>query len=729
MNCPVQDKNNQKADLENRGSFFVRHKNEKSCAVCGDHAVGYNFGAIACESCKAFFRRNALRPTIPPCLFSGKCSIQVKTRRFCSPCRLEKCFAVGMRKSCIMDEKAKIERREKILRNRERKTANRAHGLDAPLQHQQHPPSMDGHGYLDNHLTHHQQQLNVPLSPNFPQHPPGPTLDHVHEEDAFHASRQVPHLPTSSHNRPSQTPHPTCDRTPYNLSFDHPPACRCSATSGVPWNEDCAFCMPPKGSNAGQQTLSNCDLGMSNYLGCVDGSVLSNPPFPGQVSGLYEESRDLELQPPSQSDNRHSHALRELTTPLRCGCRQPEPLINRPAGVIGDSHTWSSTLQSESSSVSVTGPLEESTLAGSASVLHPRSVRNSAESSKGLALYSRPSPVTNVLDGHVWTSEPEERSNKECVTLCPSLMRSGMARLLSKDQWTALNDLRSAYDSSFLISETDHTPENSCTLTLSSLVNTSGFLVRKFINFAKKLADFNVLGQEGQVCLLKGVVLNALFIRSASHYDVVRDCWVTPKGDIPTRILKVATGLENLYEEHAKYCRNFSNVVENDSHLVALMQVLCLFAPDRRSLVDRQSVSNIYDRYILLLKHYLEARHGFTRGRTLLASVLTNLAELETLTDNYGHILLHVDPSKVDPLILDVFNLSRRAASPQSALANPSTSSTSRKDTGEGAITPEAEDREEKDLTRQHDIGLGTPNATDTSQSPLTHSLIKVSKS
>ncbi|VDL93479.1 unnamed protein product [Schistocephalus solidus] len=732
------------------------------------------------------------------------------------------------------------------MRNRERKTANRAHGLDAPLQHQQHPPSMDGHGYLDNHLTHHQQQLNVPLSPNFPQHPPGPTLDHVHEEDAFHASRlsQVPHLPTSSHNRPSQTPHPTCDRTPYNLSFDHPPACRCSATSGVPWNEDCAFCMPPKGSNAGQQTLSNCDLGMSNYLGCVGSLEIKIPranshftlyhggpcDFSGRhgvaiallqhanrallawepvnermayvrlkghfknisivsvyaptfaaeeddketfysqlqalferlprrdmlivsgdwtwclrlvtllavvhmvldvkmVSGLYEESRDLELQPPSQSDNRHSHALRELTTPLRCGCRQPEPLINRPAGVIGDSHTWSSTLQSESSSVSVTGPLEESTPAGSASVLHPRSVRNSAESSKGLALYSRPSPVTNVLDGHVWTSEPEERSNKECVTLCPSLMRSGMARLLSKDQWTALNDLRSAYDSSFLISETDHTPENSCTLTLSSLVNTSGFLVRKFINFAKKLADFNVLGQEGQVCLLKGVVLNALFIRSASHYDVVRDCWVTPKGDIPTRILKVATGLENLYEEHAKYCRNFSNVVENDSHLVALMQVLCLFAPDRRSLVDRQSVSNIYDRYILLLKHYLEARHGFTRGRTLLASVLTNLAELETLTDNYGHILLHVDPSKVDPLILDVFNLSRRAASPQSALANPSTSSTSRKDTGEGAITPEAEDREEKDLTRQHDIGLGTPNATDTSQSPLTHSLSKVSKS
>lgn len=270
------------------------------------------------------------------------------------------------------------------------------------------------------------------------------------------------------------------------------------------------------------------------------------------------------------------------------------------------------------------------------------------------------SGVKNVLDGHVWTLEPEDPSNKECIALCPNFLKTGMARLLSKHQWTALNDLRSAYETSFLDSAFDHTPESSSNITISSLVNTSGFLVRKFINFAKKLADFSVLGQEGQICLLKGVVLNALFIRSASHYDVVKDVWLTPKGEIPTSILRIATGLQNLYEEHAKYCRNFADVVRKDSHLVALMQVLCLFAPDRPRLSDRQSVSNIYDRYILLLKHYLEARHGFTRGRTLLAAVLTNLAELQALTDNYGHILLHVDPSKVDPLVLEVFNLSDR---------------------------------------------------------------------
>lgn len=36
----------------------------KICGVCGDKALGYNFNALTCESCKAFFRRNALRTKV-----------------------------------------------------------------------------------------------------------------------------------------------------------------------------------------------------------------------------------------------------------------------------------------------------------------------------------------------------------------------------------------------------------------------------------------------------------------------------------------------------------------------------------------------------------------------------------------------------------------------------------------------------------------------------------------
>lgn len=39
------------------------------CVVCGASANGYNFDRITCESCKAFFRRNAFRPLVSSVFF------------------------------------------------------------------------------------------------------------------------------------------------------------------------------------------------------------------------------------------------------------------------------------------------------------------------------------------------------------------------------------------------------------------------------------------------------------------------------------------------------------------------------------------------------------------------------------------------------------------------------------------------------------------------------------
>jgi len=43
----------------------VTQVKDKCCHVCGDRALGYNFNAVSCESCKAFFRRNAFKVTRP----------------------------------------------------------------------------------------------------------------------------------------------------------------------------------------------------------------------------------------------------------------------------------------------------------------------------------------------------------------------------------------------------------------------------------------------------------------------------------------------------------------------------------------------------------------------------------------------------------------------------------------------------------------------------------------
>uniref|UniRef100_A0A182IDA9 Uncharacterized protein n=1 Tax=Anopheles arabiensis TaxID=7173 RepID=A0A182IDA9_ANOAR len=93
----------------------------KICSVCGDKALGYNFNAVTCESCKAFFRRNALSTKGFTCPFNENCDITIVTRRFCQKCRLEKCFRIGMKKEYIMSEEDKVLKRKKIEQNRAKK--------------------------------------------------------------------------------------------------------------------------------------------------------------------------------------------------------------------------------------------------------------------------------------------------------------------------------------------------------------------------------------------------------------------------------------------------------------------------------------------------------------------------------------------------------------------------------------------------------------------------------
>ena len=124
-----------------------------TCRVCGAVAHGYNFDQITCESCKAFFRRNALRdvvsrfvPNVPlrkkffssqshlKCRFNGSCTISTNNRRQCTFCRLKKCFAVNMRKDWIRTNEERELRRLRDLQKQQRKM-NRFTPYEQPAVH------------------------------------------------------------------------------------------------------------------------------------------------------------------------------------------------------------------------------------------------------------------------------------------------------------------------------------------------------------------------------------------------------------------------------------------------------------------------------------------------------------------------------------------------------------------------------------------------------------------
>ncbi|KAF8386828.1 nhr-48 [Pristionchus pacificus] len=111
----------------------------KICRVCGDKAYSYNFNVITCESCKAFFRRNANKEKEIRCPFNESCEINVVSRRFCQRCRLFKCFQVGMKKEWIMTDEARLEKKARVEENRERRREESKRSKD--------PTDSNGHNH------------------------------------------------------------------------------------------------------------------------------------------------------------------------------------------------------------------------------------------------------------------------------------------------------------------------------------------------------------------------------------------------------------------------------------------------------------------------------------------------------------------------------------------------------------------------------------------------------
>ena len=111
---------NQQPEEEGTEVILKRRKREKfirrvPCQVCQDTANDHvHYGATACYSCRAFFRRCQVKISTQECNNKdNNCQIDKVTRRLCQCCRYKKCLAVGMNPHWVMSEQDKKEKKEK----------------------------------------------------------------------------------------------------------------------------------------------------------------------------------------------------------------------------------------------------------------------------------------------------------------------------------------------------------------------------------------------------------------------------------------------------------------------------------------------------------------------------------------------------------------------------------------------------------------------------------------
>lgn len=231
-------------------------------------------------------------------------------------------------------------------------------------------------------------------------------------------------------------------------------------------------------------------------------------------------------------------------------------------------------------------------------------------------------------------------------------------RQLTQEENSMLGDLKEVFELSFCIDlePVMHISKN-MNPSLNQLINQSSITVLRIIKFSKKIPEFARLSQECQIGLLKGCWVHILLLRSISLYNMERDAWMTPKGDLPTNILKNATGYDKLHEQMVLFCRSVKNIIGDDISIIILIMIIVIFSPEGMHVLMRQHISNVQDKYIVLLKHHLEARYSYSRSSEMLSDLLFKIKEMKEMNKTHGNVFSDLNPGEIEPFMLEILDL------------------------------------------------------------------------
>ena len=108
---------------ENFSNLNLSTTNEVYCSVCSEKITQQHqqihYGALACFSCRAFFRRaQRLKRPFAICKMNNSCKITVENRRFCGNCRFAACLRAGMNPKSVLNEEEKKHRFRRMLKRK-----------------------------------------------------------------------------------------------------------------------------------------------------------------------------------------------------------------------------------------------------------------------------------------------------------------------------------------------------------------------------------------------------------------------------------------------------------------------------------------------------------------------------------------------------------------------------------------------------------------------------------
>lgn len=195
----------------------------------------------------------------------------------------------------------------------------------------------------------------------------------------------------------------------------------------------------------------------------------------------------------------------------------------------------------------------------------------------------------------------------------------------------------------------------------AEFLNMADASVRRLVKMGKNLSTFRSISQEDQVALLKGSVLEVLILRSIKMFDRRTMNWHVKRSG--TEHTVSATGLQAnkdsmaFLEQYQKFATGVMMSIQGDMALLMLLMVLSVFSPDRPNVKNKAVVSEAQEGYARLLQEYVNVRFP-TADSSLFGKILQKLADIRDLDETHAKMLLHMNVDQLEPLIVEIFDLS-----------------------------------------------------------------------
>lgn len=289
--------------------------------------------------------------------------------------------------------------------------------------------------------------------------------------------------------------------------------------------------------------------------------------------------------------------------------------------------------------------------------------------------YAQAAPKHDTsLKGLIWASNnPDSNSAASCHndTKLPSAQpgqpsakyKCGAAyRSLSDAENRLVNFLESSFKTAVETNYTTDIPEslNERKKEMNDFYNVAVIWAKMMMTFIKTVDDFKQLDIDTKIHSLKSSIRCCLLLIAAYTFDTEGNMLVLQE-------LKIGVGeFMNAFVMYKESSERLIDVILSmqdalfkDPCLIAIFELVVVFSPAWDDLVQRKCLSDLQNKYLILLKHYLEAKYSYSKGQEFLALVLQKFMAVKEITTQREEIILQMGTDKLVPFAKELFEVKK----------------------------------------------------------------------